>query len=156
MFWTAGMLVVHVVAGCAEVLHVAGCAGQQRVRRPAQVAHLAAATWTHTDGSTHRRRIRQKRRQRSSLLIGGLNCFHSMSHERFSTRMIWRKGWQEERTLDHPVHTTPKWISFQNFPSNKHNCYSKWLVRHSSTVQCVPRTAAMVFSSVWFFFYGSA
>ncbi len=44
MFRAAGVLVVHVVAGCAEGLSVAGRAGQQRVRGPAQVAHMAPAT----------------------------------------------------------------------------------------------------------------
>ena len=43
--------------------------------------------------------LRQKRKQRSSLLFGGRNSFNSMPHNRFSTRMIWRKGWREERTL---------------------------------------------------------
>ena len=57
-----------------------------------------------------RRRNRPKRRQRSSLLFGGQNSFKSIPHYRFTTRMIWRKGWIEERTLcrmDASRQTTP-------------------------------------------------
>ena len=43
-----------------------------------------------------RLRIRQKRRQRSSLLIGGWNW---MLHKSFSPRMIWRKGWIEQKKM---------------------------------------------------------
>ena len=40
--------------------------------------------------------ISQKQRQRSSLLVGGRNWFISLPHNRFSARMIWRKGWIKE------------------------------------------------------------
>ena len=39
-------------------------------------------------GTNHRRRNRQKRRQRLSLLFVGRNSFNSLPHYRFSTRMI--------------------------------------------------------------------
>ena len=70
--------------------------------RPARVAvHLK-----------HRIRIRQRKRQRSSLLFEGRNWFNSMPHYRFNTRMIWRNGWMEERTLGRmdvlPYHHSPK------------------------------------------------
>ena len=83
-----------------------------------------------------RRRNRQKRRQRSSLLFGGWNFFHSLPHYRFSTRIIKRKGWIEERTLGrmdaserwyftwftpHQSTTLQKWMFFQKLFSN-HPC----------------------------------
>ena len=47
----------------------------------------------------HRRRIRQKRRQRSSLLVGGTELIQFDAEYRISTRMIGRKRWKEEWTL---------------------------------------------------------
>ena len=81
---------------------------------------------------THTRSYRQKRRQSSSLLLGGQNSFNTMPNYRFSTRMIWRKGWVEERTLGrmdasekwmiiwftpHQNHHLPKWMFFQKIAS---------------------------------------
>ena len=57
-----------------------------------------AQTKTVQEDPRYKRRNRPKRRQRSSLLFGGRNSFNSMPHYRFSTTMIWRKGWFEEWT----------------------------------------------------------
>ena len=46
---------------------------------------------------SHRIRISQKQRQRSSLVVGGWNWFNDALY--CSARMIWRKGWFEEQTL---------------------------------------------------------
>ena len=83
-----------------------------------------------------RRRNRQKRRQRSSLLFGGQNTFNSIPRDRLSTRMIWRKGWIEEKTRGRMdiyllIHTKPppyqNWIFFEKL----FICAAKWLLRHS-------------------------
>ena len=71
----------------------------------------------------HRKRIRQKKRQRSSLLFGERNWFNSMPHYSSSTRMIWRNGWIEEQTIGRmdalekyktkPPPSGAKWVFFQ-------------------------------------------
>ena len=46
---------------------------------------------------SHRRKITQKQRQRSSLLIGGRNCFYWVPHLRFSAWKrinIWKNAWR--------------------------------------------------------------
>ena len=41
----------------------------------------------------------RKQRQRSSLMVGERNCFYWMPHQRFSDRLIWRKGLIREKIL---------------------------------------------------------
>ena len=74
----------------------------------------------------------QKRRQRSSLLFGGQNWFNALPHYRLSARMIWRIGWIEQWTLG-GMDASEKIMIFKNFSLNNPWCYSKWLVRHSSS-----------------------
>ena len=92
------------------------------------VSSLALGTYPEMS-KDHWRRIRQKRRQRSSLLAGGQNLFNSMPHSRFSTKMIWKKLWIEERMytwrvecfgkmddhliLQQQTTTLTKWMFFQ-------------------------------------------
>ena len=97
-----------------------------------------------------RRSNRQKRRQRLLLLLLG-GRIHSIPCRtilyRFSTRMIWRKVWIEERTLGR-MDTSEKYmiILFTTTPNHhpskmddrpksflKINLAAKRLVRHSST-----------------------
>ena len=73
----------------------------------------------------HRRRIRQKRRRRSSLLVEGRNWFNSIPNKRFSTRMIWRKGWIEELTLG-GMKASEKWMIIR-FTSHQTTALSKWM-----------------------------
>ena len=115
-----------------------------------------------------RRRNRQKKMQRSLLLFGGRNVLYSsLTHYRFSTRMIWRKGliYVEEWMLGRmdasekwmiiwfPLHQAtnlPKWMFFQ-----KRFFKSSLLLNGLCGIQDVPQTAVttFAFSSVCFLFY---
>ena len=97
------------------------------------------------EGLSHRRRNRQKRRQRSSLLLGDvLEC--RTSH--LAARMIWRKVFGRIHSAKRPFFNSS---FFSNHPGAKY------------AVQCaawnsVPQTAATIFafSTVCFFFYGQS
>ena len=90
-------------------------------RRPAQLN--STQEWKRSTGEQSQP---QKRRQRSSLLLGGQKWFNSLPHYRFSARMIWRNGLIEKYTLgrmctsgkmdDLLVHTLAKWMFFQTLP----------------------------------------
>ena len=82
---------------------------------------------------------RREGKGRRSLLFGGRNSFNSMPHYKFSTRMIWSKGWIEEQTpgrmdaSEQQTTTLPKWMFFQKLffkSSLRLNGY----MRHSSTI----------------------
>ena len=96
------------------------------------------AKFVLSDGTLHRRRNRQKRRQRSSLMFQ----FHA-------ALMIWNKGLIEERTLG-SMDASEKWMFFPKtfLPII---FAAKWLVRHSSSPQTAATTYA--FSSVCFLSY---
>ena len=76
-------------------------------------------------GSSHRRRIRQKRTQRSSMLVGERNCFNSLPHQRFCTRMIWIKGWIEEWILS-GTDSSEKWMIIR-FTPYQTTTLQKWM-----------------------------
>ena len=84
----------------------------------------------------HRRRNRQKKRQRSSLLFGGRNSFTSMPHYRFSARMIGRIWW---------IHPFLQIILVQLilfFNSSERKIYSGT----RNLINSVLQTAAMIFT----------
>ena len=108
-------------------------------------------------------RIRQKRRQRSSLLVADvLECrtshlapgwFKKSMKRRTDT---WRNGCFGKMD-DHPVHSTPNHHSpkmdvlSKTFSSNHPCCY----ITRSATFKYVPQPAATTFTfpAVWFLFY---
>ena len=109
----------------------------------------------------HRRRIRQKRRQRSSLLVGGRNCFkfnnalELLHQDDLKKRMnkrkdTWRNGCFGKMDA-HPVHTIP------NHQAPKMNVLpktflqiilaAKWLVGHSMSLKQQRRSSLLSDSS---------
>ena len=99
---------------------------------PEHQQHLTEGIIQVGGGVMPPRRFRQKRRQRSSLLFGARNWLSStvlyMPHYRFSTRMIWRNGWIEERTFG-GMNDSEKWKIFRShhtkIPHFVNGCSSK-------------------------------
>ena len=64
-----------------------------KTRETDSVSGTVVSSYVNSNrGCYHRRRNRQKQRQRSSLLIGGRNSFISMPDYRLSSRMSGRIG----------------------------------------------------------------
>ena len=95
--------------------------------------------------------IRQKGRQRSSLLVEGLRTSH------LAARMIWRKVFGMNQN-DHPffqsIHSAKYPLFCSSFSSNHPG--AKWLVQHGieSIFSQSSSNMTFAFPSVWFLNYG--